>query len=97
MMETENGPALPDEIQKRTGIRIEIIDSKREAELILENKSLEIAGPDDKVLSVDVGGGSTEITALKCERIVASHSFDIGSIKLANDLVSDDEWRRMET
>ncbi len=96
MREAENGMRLCDEIFEKSGIRIQVIEGKREAEIILENRRREIIGDDENVLFIDVGGGSTEITILSGGKIVDSRSFNIGSIRLANDLVRQEDWQRMK-
>lgn len=96
MREAQNGPDLCNELFEKSGIQINIIDGKREAEIILENSRQKINNQNLNVLFVDVGGGSTEITLLSEGCIISSHSFSIGSIKLSNNLVSKDEWKRMK-
>lgn len=96
MRDAENGVELRDEIFDKTGISIEIIDGRKEAEILMESGSRELAEQSRNVLFVDVGGGSTEITLLSGGRVVSSRSFNIGSIRLANDLVTDGDWRKME-
>jgi exopolyphosphatase/guanosine-5'-triphosphate,3'-diphosphate pyrophosphatase len=62
MREAENGPEISERIFKEAGIKVDIIDGQREAQIIFENKSANMFGGNDAYLYVDIGGGSTEIT-----------------------------------
>ena len=95
MREAENGPEICERIREASGIPVEIIDGKREAQLIFQNKSADLFGGYSAYLYVDVGGGSTDITLFSQGRIVTSGSFDIGTIRLLEKLVSDQYWKKM--
>lgn len=95
MREAENGPEICERIQAASGIAVEIIDGKREAGVIFQNKSADLFGGFNAYLYVDVGGGSTDITLFSQGRIVTSGSFDIGTIRLLEKLVSDQYWKKM--
>ena len=95
MREAENGPEICEWIRVASGIQIEIIDGKREAGVIFQNKSADRFGGFNAYLYVDVGGGSTDITLFSEGRIVASGSFDIGTIRLLEKLVSPEYWKKM--
>jgi exopolyphosphatase/guanosine-5'-triphosphate,3'-diphosphate pyrophosphatase len=43
-------------------------------------------------LYIDVGGGSTELTVFAENHIVASQSFNLGTIRLLHDQVSKETW-----
>jgi exopolyphosphatase/guanosine-5'-triphosphate,3'-diphosphate pyrophosphatase len=95
MRDARNGSAICARIRKACGIEVEIIDGKREAQLIFENKSAERVGGFNAYLYVDVGGGSTDITLFSQGRIVTSGSFNIGTIRLLENLVPAGAWRDM--
>ena len=95
MREAENGPEICERIREASGIQIEIIDGKREAGVIFQNKSADLFGGYNAYLYVDVGGGSTDITLFSQGRIVTSGSFDIGTIRLLEKLVSQQYWKKM--
>lgn len=52
-------------------------------------------GDNKAYLYVDVGGGSTEITFFNKGKIISSKSFDIGTIRILNDMVSTPMWDEM--
>lgn len=87
MREATNGNDVKVYIAEQTQIQIDIIDGKKEAEIISFtdlNKSLE---RDKSYLYVDVGGGSTELTIIDQLKITESKSFKIGSVRLLNKTV----------
>jgi len=95
MREAENGPEICKRILQESDIKIDIIDGKTEAQFIFENKSADMFGGNDAYLYVDIGGGSTEITLFSQGRIITSGSFNIGTIRLLEGLVSKAYWKKM--
>ena len=59
MREATNGQAVADEVFKRTGVRIEIIDGAEEARIIASTDISTFIQKDKDYLYIDVGGGST--------------------------------------
>ncbi len=96
MREAENGPLIREQILNHSGIDVEIIDGKKEAEIIFENKSTDLFGGNNAYLYVDIGGGSTEITLFSQGRSITSGSFNIGTIRLLEDLVTKAYWDKMK-
>ena len=64
MREASNKIKLIDDLYRKTGIRIEVIDGDREAELIFSTFFTQKL-PDHQYLFIDVGGGSTELSYIK--------------------------------
>ena len=95
MREAENGPEICKRILQEADIKVDIIDGKKEAQFIFENKSADMFGGNDAYLYVDIGGGSTEITLFSQGRIITTGSFNIGTIRLLEDLVSKTYWKKM--
>lgn len=96
MRDAENGPELVALIKAETGIEIEIIDGNDEAAIIASTDLYELIQVDKTYLYVDVGGGSTEFTVYSKGRPVQSRSFNIGTVRLLNNLVRDSIWREAE-
>ncbi len=96
MREAENGEELVNLIKERTGIQIDIIDGKDEAAIIAMTDLHELINTDATYLYVDVGGGSTEFTLYHNGKTVVSKSFKLGTVRLLNNLVSDESWRDVE-
>lgn len=97
MREAENGGQLIKQILQETGIKIEIIDGKEEAEIIYANHIEKLIDDKKAYLYVDVGGGSTEITFFNDGKTVNSKSFNIGTIRILNDMVSTPMWQDMRS
>ena len=96
MRDSSNGKEIVAEIAKETGIKIEIIDGKREAELIYATQIESILDNSKNYLYIDVGGWSTELTLFANSEKQTSQSFNIGTIRILHDLVEHDEWERMK-
>ena len=62
MREASNGLEIIEKIYQKTGVKINIISGKEEAEIISSTDLHELISGDKSYLYVDVGGGSTEFT-----------------------------------
>ena len=96
MREAENAPQIREQILNESGIKVEIINGKKEAQIIFENRSSDMFGGNNSYLYVDIGGGSTEITLFSQDRIITSESFNIGTIRLLEGLVTKSYWKKMK-
>ena len=94
--DASNGKEIIDQIKKSTGIQIEMLKGKREAEIIYENHIAESLNPKGCYLYMDVGGGSTELSIFKRGKRVESESFNVGTIRLKHVLVKDKTWNEMK-
>jgi exopolyphosphatase/guanosine-5'-triphosphate,3'-diphosphate pyrophosphatase len=95
MREAANGEKIKEQIYKKTGVNIEIIDGKEEARVIFANNPWCRVAKGSAWLFVDVGGGSTEITIFS-DGEVKSRSFGIGTIRLLENLVEKSKWSEMK-
>lgn len=95
MRDAENGPDIIRAVEKKTGIKIEIIDGQEEARMIYNNHIEYMKGCKGNFMYVDVGGGSTEINLLADGELVCSRSYNIGTVRLLNGAVSESEWQRL--
>lgn len=96
MRDATNGREIITAVKKSSGIDIEIISGDEEATLIYENHIAEGMDKNYAYLYIDVGGGSTELTFYENGKLKYKHSFNIGSIRLLNHLVTDDQWKEMK-
>lgn len=92
MRGAENSAEVVSRVKKETGIHIEIIDGKDEAAIISMTDLSELTNTDKSFLYVDVGGGSTEFTVFHEGKRKASKSFKLGTVRLINDLVTQNLW-----
>ena len=96
MRNSSNQKEIVKQIQKETGISIDIIDGKTEAEIIYSTQIVDVLSDEGTYLWVDVGGGSTEVSLFHKGRCKASRSFQIGTIRLLNKGVSEDQWKTLK-
>lgn len=96
MREALNGKELIEKVRRNCGLEIEIISGKEEAELIYANHVEEFLNIDHSYLYIDVGGGSTELTVFDKKAIVASNSFNVGTIRWLEGKVSKEVWDEMK-
>lgn len=95
MREAENGKKIVAKVLEKTGLKIDIINGKRESELILKSINQHLK-PGKNYLSIDVGGGSTEMTVIKNRRAYDSVSFDVGTVRLLDNAVRKKSWDEIE-
>lgn len=97
MRDSTNGKQLIQRIKEETTINIEIIDGKKEAEIIASTDLTELTGGHKSYLYVDVGGGSTEFTIFSKQKIIASKSFKMGTVRLLNKEIDKKEtWKEIK-
>ncbi len=96
MREAKNGMEVIEKINSEAGIKIELIDGKREAEIIASTDLKKLINKDQSYLYIDVGGGSTEFTLFSKGEIKTSKSIKIGTVRLLNDMVDESTWKNLE-
>jgi exopolyphosphatase / guanosine-5'-triphosphate,3'-diphosphate pyrophosphatase len=96
MRESRNGQKIVDGIREKFDLKIEIISGKRESELILS--SVRNYFPENgNYLTIDVGGGSTEMTIIEDHVPLDSVSFDLGTVRLLDKSVKEKTWEKAES
>ncbi len=96
MRDASNGAQVLADIKRETGIDVHIISGQDEANIIYETHIAEKLNTDKSYMYVDVGGGSTEVTLFANDHIVFKESFNIGTIRLLNGSVTDEQWEHMK-
>ncbi|HCA07656.1 MULTISPECIES: Ppx/GppA phosphatase family protein [Chryseobacterium] len=96
MRDASNGNEIIRQVKETSGINIEIISGDEEATLIYENHVAEGLDKEFAYLYIDVGGGSTELTFYENGKMVYEKSFNIGTIRLLNNLVTPENWQEMK-
>ncbi len=96
MRDAKNGQDIIQEVKETSNINIEIISGDEEANLVYENHIEENLDKENAYLYIDVGGGSTELTFYENEKKKYEKSFNIGTIRLLNGLVTEDMWHSMK-
>jgi exopolyphosphatase / guanosine-5'-triphosphate,3'-diphosphate pyrophosphatase len=96
MRDAVNSREVIDRVQRETGITIEVISGSFEASLIYENHIAENLDKEHAYLYIDVGGGSTELTFFAGNKLLFSASFNIGTIRLLKQQVTEEQWEGMK-
>ena len=92
-----NGNIVTKKVLEKSGIKIEIIDGKKEAKIISNINVFETIDSERIFLYVDVGGGSTEFSILEKGESLNSKSFKIGTVRLLNNSVTQKTWENVES
>ena len=92
MREAENSEEILKKIKKETGLKIKIIDGKKEAEIIRSNSRILFPSPKPISLYIDVGGGSTELSIEKDGELYKQKSFKLGTLRLIHHKVKVKVW-----
>lgn len=96
MRDAANTGAIIQRVKEETGVEIEVISGSSEASLVFENHIAENLDKDHSYLYIDVGGGSTELTFFSNNELVFKESFNIGTIRLLKDQITDEAWDNMK-
>ena len=84
--DASNAHVFADGVVQRLGVRPEVISGHEEAALAFAGATRTLPPVPDPVLVVDIGGGSTELvlgeTREEVRGVTASHSLDIGSVRM---------------
>jgi len=96
MRDAKNSAHIIQQVKEQTNILIEIISGDVEASMINQNHIAETLDNNHAYLYIDVGGGSTEITFFAEGRMKYRESFNIGTIRLLKNQVSENVWDEMK-
>ena len=92
----ENRWSIIERIQAESRIVVDNITGEEEAQLIYENFRWLGSDRSEQLLTVDVGGGSTELTVLRGNERIAWKSFRIGTVRMLKKSVDAGEWKLMK-
>jgi exopolyphosphatase/guanosine-5'-triphosphate,3'-diphosphate pyrophosphatase len=95
LRDAKNAQKIVNKVEENCGLNIEVIDGKKESEIILRSIS-HMFKPNKSYLTIDVGGGSTEMTVIKNKKAFDSVSFDIGTVRLLDDAIKKSTWQEIE-
>ncbi|HNP22726.1 MAG TPA: exopolyphosphatase [Panacibacter sp.] len=92
MRDARNSADVIRKVKLETGIGISIITGDDEASYIYDNHIAENLDKDHSYLYIDVGGGSTELTYFADGKLRYKESFNIGTIRLMKNMVTETHW-----
>jgi exopolyphosphatase / guanosine-5'-triphosphate,3'-diphosphate pyrophosphatase len=94
MRDAQNAEKIIQKIFQKTGIPIHIISGIEESRLIIQSFVHQL-NPQKQYLHIDVGGGSTEISLIIGRQTIQTKSFNIGTIRLKENQVKQQEWNHL--
>ena len=94
--QAKNGDKFVNEVEKRTGVRVEVLPSLEEARLIGVAASQFFGQKNGSILNIDIGGGSTEISLMENGEPKKLFSMKLGAVGLTEKYLHSDPPRRKE-
>ncbi|HOS70302.1 MAG TPA: Ppx/GppA phosphatase family protein [Bacillota bacterium] len=88
-----NGGAFVTEAKSQAGVDVMIISGDEEAELGLRGVMSEIQNPQETVLVIDIGGGSTELVLGSKEKTEYKISIPAGAVRMTEQFISGNPIR----
>jgi exopolyphosphatase/guanosine-5'-triphosphate,3'-diphosphate pyrophosphatase len=85
-----------DAVLQKSEIEIECLTGDEEAGLIFRNFKDASRELNRDLLCIDVGGGSTELSVLRNNELVALKSFKLGTVRMLKDTTPEGEWSRIQ-
>ncbi|WP_066633710.1 Ppx/GppA phosphatase family protein [Labilibacter marinus] len=85
-----NGQDFVDAVKQKFDLDIKVIPGSKEAELIYDGVKQVIPIGSEKILIMDIGGGSTEFIIANAQGVIWKHSFELGAARML-DLVQPSE------
>jgi len=95
MREAKNGDEVVKQVKHEAGIDLEIIHGQKEAKIIYASHAEDNIDKTKNYLYIDVGGGSTELSLFSEGELLASRSFNIGTIRMLDNQDKEETWNEM--
>jgi len=95
MREAKNGADVVKQVKDEANIDIEIIQGQKEAKIIYASHVEDNIDKHKNYLYIDVGGGSTELSLFSDGELLASKSFNIGTIRMLDNQDKEETWTDM--
>ncbi|MGY3212101.1 Ppx/GppA phosphatase family protein [Mucilaginibacter sp. HD30] len=95
MREAKNGAEVVKRIKEEADLDLEIIHGEVEAKIIYASHAEQEIDKTKNYLYIDVGGGSTELSLFSAGTLVASRSFNIGTIRILDNQDTEETWNDM--
>lgn len=96
MREAKNGSEVVKQIKDQANINLEIVHGQLEAKIIYASHAEQNIDKTKTYLYIDVGGGSTELSLFSSGDLVASKSFNIGTIRILDNQDTEESWSSMK-
>jgi exopolyphosphatase / guanosine-5'-triphosphate,3'-diphosphate pyrophosphatase len=96
MREATNSDEIRARVEMESGVHIEVINGKLEADLIHNTFWTQDLLKDRNYLYIDVGGGSTELTWMEKGKRQKSASFRVGTVRMLKGKVDPNVWNEID-
>jgi exopolyphosphatase/guanosine-5'-triphosphate,3'-diphosphate pyrophosphatase len=96
MREAKNGAEVAKLIKQETNIDLQIVQGQAEAKIIYASHAEQNIDKGKDYLYIDVGGGSTELSLFSAGNLIASKSFNIGTIRILDNQDTEETWNNMK-
>lgn len=94
--EAENSDEFISEVERRTGLRVEILSGVEEARLIGVAAAYGCASGAQSIVNIDIGGGSTEISFMRDGSPAGLYSVKLGAVGLTENYITSDPLKQKE-
>jgi exopolyphosphatase / guanosine-5'-triphosphate,3'-diphosphate pyrophosphatase len=88
--EAANAQDLTRAVEEHAGLKVEILSGEQEADLVFQGVTTDKRLAQERLLLLDVGGGSTEFIVGEVSHQSLSASFELGSVRLAETMAHSD-------
>jgi exopolyphosphatase / guanosine-5'-triphosphate,3'-diphosphate pyrophosphatase len=95
MREAKNGADIVARVKNEASVNLEIVHGQKEANIIYASHIEQNLEKNKNYLYIDVGGGSTELSVFSQGQMVASASFNIGTIRILDNQDKEETWNDM--
>jgi exopolyphosphatase/guanosine-5'-triphosphate,3'-diphosphate pyrophosphatase len=95
MREAKNGGEVVKQIKEEADINLEIVQGQVEAKIIYASHAEQNIDRTKNYLYIDVGGGSTELSLFSAGELIASKSFNLGTIRILDNQDTEETWNAM--
>ena len=95
MREAKNGAEVVKRVKEEANLDLEIVHGEVEARIIYASHAEQEIDRTKNYLYIDVGGGSTELSLFSAGSLVASRSFNLGTIRILDNQDTEETWNDM--
>ncbi|MDB5013820.1 MAG: Guanosine-5-triphosphate,3-diphosphate pyrophosphatase [Daejeonella sp.] len=96
LREAQNGSEIVAKVKDEAKLNLEIVHGQREANIIYSSHIEQHLERKKNYLYIDVGGGSTELSIFSDGEMIASRSFNLGTIRILDNQDKDETWVEMK-
>lgn len=95
MREAKNGEEIAATVREQANIDLKIVHGQKEAKVIYASHAEDNIDKSKNYLYIDVGGGSTELSLFAAGDLIASKSFNLGTIRILDNQDREETWDEM--